>query len=72
MPKNNRSEKSLESWIWDAACSINDLIESVLYLPEILFYNTTPPGVVLFLNRAKPTETDKELRKILRQLGVEG
>ena len=31
-----------------------DLIESVLYLPENLFYNTTAPGIVLFLNKAKP------------------
>jgi type I restriction enzyme M protein len=30
------------------------LIESVLYLPENLFYNTTAPGIVLFLNKAKP------------------
>jgi type I restriction enzyme M protein len=32
----------------------HDLIESVLYLPENLFYNTTAPGIVLFLNKAKP------------------
>jgi type I restriction enzyme M protein len=28
----------------------------VLYLPENLFYNTTAPGIVLFLNKAKPVE----------------
>jgi type I restriction enzyme M protein len=33
-----------------------DLIESVLYLPENLFYNTTAPGIVVFLNRAKAAE----------------
>lgn len=32
----------------------NDLVESVLYLPDNLFYNTTAPGIVLFLRRAKP------------------
>jgi len=32
-----------------------DLIESVLYLPENLFYNTSAPGIVLFLNKAKTT-----------------
>ena len=32
----------------------HDLIESVLYLPDNLFYNTTAPGIVLFLNKAKP------------------
>jgi len=28
----------------------------VLYLPENLFYNTTAPGIVLFLNKAKAKE----------------
>ena len=44
-------EKSVRKWFVD-----NDIIESVLYLPENLFYNTTAPGIVLFLNKAKPTE----------------
>jgi type I restriction enzyme M protein len=30
-----------------------DLIEAVILLPENLFYNTTAPGVVMVLNRAK-------------------
>ena len=30
-----------------------DLIEGVIYLPENLVYNTTAPGIVLFLNKAK-------------------
>ncbi len=34
----------------------NDIIESVLYLPENLFYNTTAPGIVLFLNKEKQEE----------------
>ena len=42
-------EKSVRQWFVD-----QDLIESVLYLPENLFYNTTAPGIVLFLNKAKP------------------
>jgi len=42
-------EKSVRQWFVD-----RDLIESVLYLPENLFYNTTAPGVVIFLNKAKP------------------
>ena len=29
----------------------NDWIEAVLLLPENLFYNTTAPGIVLFLNK---------------------
>ena len=31
-----------------------DLIEGVIYLPENLFYNTTAPGIILFLNKDKP------------------
>src|SRR6185436_13440515 len=31
-----------------------DLIEGVIYLPENLFYNTSAPGILLFLNRNKP------------------
>ncbi len=30
-----------------------DLIEAVVLLPENLFYNTSAPGIVLFINRAK-------------------
>jgi len=47
----NNKEKTVRQWFVD-----HDLIESVLYLPENLFYNTTAPGVVLFLNKAKPKE----------------
>jgi type I restriction enzyme M protein len=42
-------EKTVRQWFVN-----HDLIESVLYLPENLFYNTTAPGIVLFLNKAKP------------------
>jgi len=31
----------------------DDLIEGVILLPENLFYNTTAPGIVLVINRAK-------------------
>jgi type I restriction enzyme M protein len=44
-------EKSVRQWFVD-----QDLVESVLYLPENLFYNTTAPGIVLFLNKAKLKE----------------
>lgn len=33
-----------------------DFIESVLLLPENLFYNTTAPGIVLVFNKSKPVE----------------
>ncbi len=44
-------EKTVRQWFVD-----HDLVESVLYLPENLFYNTTAPGIVLFLNKAKAKE----------------
>lgn len=44
----NNKEKIVRQWFVE-----NDLIESVLYLPENLFYNTSAPGIVLFLNKAK-------------------
>lgn len=31
-----------------------DLIEAVILLPENLFYNTTAPGILLVVNKAKP------------------
>jgi type I restriction enzyme M protein len=44
-------EKTVRQWFVE-----HDVIESVLYLPENLFYNTTAPGIVLFLNKAKAKE----------------
>lgn len=44
-------EKDVRKWFID-----HDLIEGVLYLPENLFYNTTAPGIILFLNKNKPTK----------------
>ncbi|MCF6290819.1 MAG: type I restriction-modification system subunit M [Desulfobacterales bacterium] len=49
-------EKSVRKWFVD-----NDLIESVLYLPENLFYNTSAPGIVLFLNKAKPKDRQNKV-----------
>jgi type I restriction enzyme M protein len=49
-------EKAVRQWFVD-----HDLIESVLYLPENLFYNTTAPGIVMFLNRAKPEERQNKV-----------
>ena len=34
----------------------NDFVESVLLLPENLFYNTTAPGIIMVINKAKPKE----------------
>ncbi|MBN2123455.1 MAG: SAM-dependent DNA methyltransferase [Deltaproteobacteria bacterium] len=49
-------EKQVRKWFVE-----NDLIEGVIYLPENLFYNTTAPGILLFLNRAKPKEQREKL-----------
>ncbi|MCH7820959.1 MAG: SAM-dependent DNA methyltransferase [Proteobacteria bacterium] len=49
-------EKTVRQWFVD-----NDLIESVLYLPDNLFYNTSAPGIVLFLNKAKPKDRQRKI-----------
>jgi type I restriction enzyme M protein len=46
---NTNKEKDVRKWFVE-----QDLIEGVIYLPENLFYNTTAPGIILVLNRAKP------------------
>ena len=46
---NTNKERDVRRWFVD-----NDLIEGVLYLPENLFYNTTAPGIIIVLNKAKP------------------
>lgn len=48
---NRNKEKSVRQWFVE-----QDLIEGVIYLPENLFYNTSAPGILLFLNKAKPKE----------------
>lgn len=50
---NRNKEKDVRKWFVD-----HDWIEGVLYLPENLFYNTSAPGVVVFLDKNKP-----EMRK---------
>ncbi len=42
-------EKEVRQWF-----VAQDVIEGVIYLPENLFYNTTAPGIIIVLNRAKP------------------
>jgi type I restriction enzyme M protein len=44
-------EKDIRKWFVD-----NDYIEGVLYLPENLFYNTSAPGIVVFINKKKAVE----------------
>jgi type I restriction enzyme M protein len=48
---NTNKEKEVRQWFVE-----QDLIEGVLYLPENLFYNTTAPGIIIFLNKNKPAK----------------
>lgn len=53
---NKNKEKDVRRWFVE-----QDLIEGVIYLPENLFYNTSAPGILLFLNKAKPAERQGKL-----------
>jgi type I restriction enzyme M protein len=46
--QGNNKEKECRKWFVE-----HDLIEGVIYLPENLFYNTSAPGIIIFLNKAK-------------------
>ena len=59
---NTNKEKDVRRWFVE-----QDLIEGVIYLPENLFYNTTAPGIILFLNKAKPKERRGKLLLAQRQ-----
>jgi type I restriction enzyme M protein len=54
--KNRDKERDMRRWFVE-----QDLIEGVIYLPENLFYNTTAPGIILFLNKAKPRDRKGKL-----------
>jgi type I restriction enzyme M protein len=49
--QSNNKEKDVRKWFIE-----HDLIEGVIYLPENLFYNTSAPGIILFLSKQKPEE----------------
>jgi len=53
---NTNKEKEVRRWFVE-----HDLIEGVIYLPENLFYNTTAPGIILVLDKAKPKERQGKL-----------
>jgi type I restriction enzyme M protein len=48
---NKNKERDVRKWFIE-----QDLSEGVIYLPENLFYNTSAPGILLFLNRNKPKD----------------
>lgn len=49
--QSNNKEKDVRKWFIE-----HDLIEGVIYLPANLFYNTSAPGIILFLNKQKPED----------------
>ena len=53
---NTNKEKDVRRWFVE-----QDLIDGVIYLPENLFYNTTAPGIILMLDKAKPKERQGKL-----------
>jgi type I restriction enzyme M protein len=53
---NTNKEKEVRRWFVE-----QDLIEGVIYLPENLFYNTTAPGIILVLSRAKPKQRKEKV-----------
>jgi len=46
--QGGNKERDIRKWFVD-----NDYIEGVILMPENLFYNTTAPGIILLLNKAK-------------------
>lgn len=63
---NKNKEKSVRQWFVQ-----QDLVDGVIYLPENLFYNTSAPGILLFLNKAKPKDRMGKLFLINASLVVE-
>jgi len=45
---NSNKERDVRKWLVE-----HDLVEGVIYLPENLFYNTSAPGIIVFLNKSK-------------------
>lgn len=54
--KNDDREKGIRKWFVD-----NDLIDGVILLPDNLFYNTTAAGVIVILNKRKPSSRKNKI-----------
>ena len=50
---SNRERDIRKKFIEGDLVTKGDLVEAVILLPENLFYNTTAPGIVMVINRAK-------------------
>jgi len=64
--KGSNREKEIRKAFVD-----NDWIETVLLLPENLFYNTTAPGIILVLNKDKLKERKNRIMLINASLEFE-
>ncbi|MBI4759152.1 MAG: N-6 DNA methylase, partial [Chloroflexi bacterium] len=51
---SNRERDIRRAFIERDLFAERDLVEAVILLPENLFYNTTAPGIILVINKAKP------------------
>jgi len=51
---SNRERDIRRKFIEGDLTAPGDLIEAVILLPENLFYNTTAPGIILVIHKAKP------------------
>lgn len=53
---NTNKEKEVRRWFIE-----QDLVEGVIYLPDNLFYNTNSAGIILVIDKAKPSERQGRL-----------
>jgi type I restriction enzyme M protein len=53
---NENKEKTVRQWFVE-----QDFIEGIIYLPENLFYNTSAPGILLFLNKDKAVDRKRSM-----------
>jgi type I restriction enzyme M protein len=51
---SNRERDIRRAFVEGDLVTKGDLIEAVILLPENLFYNTTAPGIIMVINKAKP------------------
>jgi len=54
--QSDNKEKAIRKWFVD-----NDLVEGVILLPDNLFYNATAAGIILILNKNKPTNRKNKI-----------
>lgn len=55
---NTNANKEVEVRRWFIE---KDLIEGVIYLPENLFYNTSAPGIIIFINKQKSVDLKNKI-----------